>query len=80
MSDDLIPYLLEAGVDVELLHTNRKLIIQGLLIFNVVEKRKLELDDIAKGTLLFHCLLIIYLNFTHRPFYSAYTYIYIGFI
>lgn len=49
VSDDITPYLLEAGIDVELLHTDKKLIIQGLLIFNVIEKRKLELDDIAKG-------------------------------
>ena len=32
-----------------MLNTNRKLIIQGLVMYNVIYKRRAELDDIAKG-------------------------------
>ena len=47
--ENLTPYLLEAGIDVELLHSNKEIVLQGLLLFFVIEKRKLELDDISFG-------------------------------
>lgn len=43
------PYLSEAGLDIDKLNTEPGLITQGLMLYNVVLKRKLELDDIAKG-------------------------------
>ena len=43
------PYLLEAGLDIDKLISDPGLITQGLILFNVLLKRKLELDDIVKG-------------------------------
>lgn len=45
----LEPYMMEAGVDLELLCGGREVVIQGLLWYFVIDKRKHELDDIAKG-------------------------------
>jgi hypothetical protein len=45
----MIPYLLEAGVDIELLSSNREVVVQCLLLYNIIEKRKIELDDILVG-------------------------------
>ena len=53
---DLIQYLIEAGIDVELLHSSRELVVQGLLLYFVIEKRKLELDDICAGMLNNECV------------------------
>ena len=33
---DLIQYLIEAGIDVELLHSCRELVVQGLLLYFVI--------------------------------------------
>ena len=44
-----MPYIFEAGVDIELLYSNRKMVCQCLLMYNVIEKRKIELDDILVG-------------------------------
>lgn len=44
------PFLLEAGLDPDNLSTDRNLITQGLMMFHVIEKRRLEINDIAKGT------------------------------
>lgn len=41
--------MMEAGVDLELLCGGREVVIQGLLWYFVIDKRKHELDDIAKG-------------------------------
>ncbi len=49
VSSNMVPYLLEAGVDVELLSSNREMVVQCLLMYNIVEKRKMELDDILVG-------------------------------
>jgi hypothetical protein len=46
---EILPYLLEAGIDVELLSSNREMVVQYLLMYNVIEKRKLELDGISSG-------------------------------
>ena len=43
------PYLIEAGLDIDKLISDPGLITQGLILFNVLLKRKLELDDIVKG-------------------------------
>lgn len=43
------PYLLEAGLDIDKLISDPGLITQGLILFNVLLKRKSELDDIVKG-------------------------------
>ena len=49
ISSNMIPYLLEAGVDIELLSSNREVVVQCLLLYNIIEKRKIELDDILVG-------------------------------
>jgi hypothetical protein len=46
VSSNLTPYLLEAGVVVELLSSNREMVVQCLLMYNIIERRKMELDDI----------------------------------
>lgn len=46
---NIMPYMLEAGVDIELLYSNRNMVCQCLLMYNVIEKRKIELDDILAG-------------------------------
>ena len=43
------PYLFEAGLDGDQLHNDPRLIVQGLMLYQVIHKRKLELDDICKG-------------------------------
>lgn len=43
------PYLYEAGLDIDQLNTNARLIGQDLMLYQVIHKRKLELDDIKKG-------------------------------
>ena len=43
------PYLYEAGLDIDHLKTNARLIGQDLMLYQVIHKRKLELDDIKKG-------------------------------
>lgn len=42
------PYLYEAGLDIDHLKTNARLIGQDLMLYQVIHKRKLELDDIKK--------------------------------
>ncbi len=48
LRNSLTPYLHEAGLDPDL-NINRKIIIDGIMMYQVVEKRRLELDDLAKG-------------------------------
>ncbi|KAJ7391272.1 hypothetical protein OS493_019404 [Desmophyllum pertusum] len=43
------PYLYEAGLDPDNLYGNRKLLLEGLMVFLVLDKRCLELNDLAKG-------------------------------
>ena len=48
----LEPYLFEAGLDPDELSTTRKkIIIDGLIMYQVIDKRHLELDDFAEGIL-----------------------------
>ena len=42
------PYLSEAGLDIDNLKTNARLIGQDLMLYQVIHKRKLELDDINR--------------------------------
>ena len=42
------PYLFEAGLDIDNLKTNARLIGQDLILYKVIHKRKLELDDINR--------------------------------
>ena len=49
----LEPYLFEAGLDPDELSTSRKkIIIDGLIMYQVIDKRRLELDDFAEGILI----------------------------
>ena len=52
----ITPYLCESGLDVNVLNSDRKQIIQGLMVYHVIDKRKRELDDIAKGKGFFESL------------------------
>lgn len=45
----LATYMMEAGLEPELLCGGRDVLIQGLLWYFVIDKRKHELDDMAKG-------------------------------
>ncbi|CAH3149321.1 unnamed protein product, partial [Porites lobata] len=47
----LDPYMLEAGLDPDQLSfsQNRKLVVESLMTFHVIDKRRLVLDDIIKG-------------------------------
>ena len=45
----LEPYMMEAGIDFEHLCLDLRMVIQGLMWYFIINKRKLELDDIAKG-------------------------------
>ena len=49
LKEDLTPYVFESGLDIDLLNSDRKLIAQGLTMYQVIDKRKQELDDILKG-------------------------------
>ena len=43
------PHIFEAGLDPDDLHCNGKLLIDGLIMYQVIDKRKPELDELAKG-------------------------------
>jgi uncharacterized protein YwqG len=60
LNTNLTPYLIEAGIDLELLHSCREMVVQGILLFFVIDKRKLELDDIATGMYVNHNLILLY--------------------
>lgn len=49
LRENIQPYLNEAGLDIDKLKEAPRLITQGLMLYNVILKRKLELDDIAKA-------------------------------
>ncbi|XP_046856142.1 uncharacterized protein LOC124449246 [Xenia sp. Carnegie-2017] len=49
MLNKLCPYLFESGVDMDILSGNTQLAIQDLMFYQVIDKRRRELDDIAKG-------------------------------
>ncbi|XP_078364127.1 uncharacterized protein LOC144648453 [Oculina patagonica] len=43
----LEPYLYEAGLDPDNLYGNRKLVLEGLMVYHVIDKRRL--DELAQG-------------------------------
>jgi hypothetical protein len=45
----LEPYMMEAGIELELLCVDPRMVVQGLMWYFIINKRKLELNDIAKG-------------------------------
>lgn len=49
LRESIQPYLNEAGLDIDKLNEEPGLIVQELMLYNVILKRKLALDDIAKG-------------------------------
>ena len=50
-------YLFEVGLDPDNLYGNRKFLLEGLMVYHVIDKRHLELDDLAQGNKL--CLITI---------------------
>jgi hypothetical protein len=58
-----MPYTLEAGVDIELLYTNRKMVCQDFLMHNVIEKPKMEVDDILDGKKELHSICMVIPNY-----------------
>ena len=62
--EELIQYLLEAGIDPDTFPTERELVIQELMMFHVIHKRRLQLNDIAKGLNSFN-LTPCTLNYTY---------------
>ena len=49
LRENLDPYIMEAGLQPELLCGGRDVLIQGLFWYFVIDKRKRELDDVAEG-------------------------------
>jgi hypothetical protein len=47
--ESLSLYLIEAGIELELSHSCRHMVVQNLFMYFVIEKRKLELYDICTG-------------------------------
>jgi hypothetical protein len=45
----LDPYLFEAGLDPG--NSDHKFLIQGLMVYNIINKRRLEIEDICKGVM-----------------------------
>lgn len=57
------PYILEAGLDPDTLSGDRNFITQGLMLYNVIDKRRLELNDIKKGKIKLIFIITIILFF-----------------
>ena len=55
MKCDIEPYLFEAGLDRDMLQSNKKLLVDGLIIYQVRDERHLELDDLATGKFIYSC-------------------------
>ena len=49
LRQNIQPYLNKAGLDIDKLDEVPRLITQGLMLYNDIFKRKLQLDDISKG-------------------------------
>ena len=49
LKENLMPYLLEASIDADRIDAHWNLVIQGLMLYFVIDKRRRELDEIAKG-------------------------------
>ena len=68
VKEGLSPYLFEAGIDIDRLISDKRVVIQDVLLYNVIEKRRRELDDIAKGLFLFCSEATAVLAFITPPF------------
>ena len=68
----LEPYIFEAGLDPDDLHCNGKLLIDGLIMYQVIDKRKPELDELAKGIIF---VFSVFFNKNSRKLITI-TYIY----
>ena len=53
--EELMPYLLEAGIDPDRFINERRLVIEELMMYHVIYKRILQILDIGKGM----CLLFL---------------------
>ena len=64
------PYMFEAGLDPDLLANNTHLVAEGLMLFNVIDRRCLQLEDIKSGTLHMHpfCSFCSYLHMCINSF------------
>ena len=49
LKEMLAAYMFEAGIDMGLISSDTELAIQGLMQYHVIDKRRRELNDIAKG-------------------------------
>ena len=67
LRESLSAYMLEAGLEPELLCGGRDILLQGLLWYFVIDKRKLELDDIAKGNYDKIYINMVQLSHVFRP-------------
>ena len=43
--------MFEAGLDPDILANNTHLVAEGLMLYNVIDRRRLQLEDIKSGTL-----------------------------
>ena len=47
--EELIPYLLEAGIDLDRFIKDHKLVMEELMMYHVINKRRLQKIDMGKG-------------------------------
>ena len=52
LKEGITPYIFESGLNIDM-SSDRKILIQGVMIYFVIHKRKEEMDDIAQSTLNF---------------------------
>lgn len=52
LCNSLEPYLFEAGLDPDNLNTERRIIVDSLMMYQVIDKRRHELEELAKGVVL----------------------------
>ena len=62
IKSQLEPYLLDAGLDPN--NQDRKFLVQGLMLYNIINKRRLEVEDICKGIyrVMIHCSVAVFYN------------------
>ena len=46
--------MFEAGLDPDLLANNTQLVAEGLILYNVIDRCRLQLEDMKSGTLYIH--------------------------
>ena len=55
------PYMFEAGLDPDILANNTHLVAEGLMLYNVIDRCRLQLEDIKSGTLQMPSFAIFFL-------------------